>query len=234
MGGGWVFFDAGETLVHPSPSFAELFSAILAREGHDRSPESVTDAARVVFHRFSEAARDQELWTTSAERSRAFWSGVYEHMLEALELPGADGVRDALYVEFTDPENYVLFDDVEPVLPMLRDAGFRLGIVSNFEGWLEDLLDILGIREAFPVRVISGVEGIEKPDRRIYELALERAGAEPGDSVFVGDNPEFDVDPPGALGMRTVLIDRRDRFPSHEGSRISDLRQLPSVLGSDP
>ena len=52
--------------------------------------------------------------------------------------------------------------------------------------------------------VISGIEGVEKPDSRIYELALERAGVAADESVFVGDNPEFDVIPPSELGMFTV------------------------------
>src|SRR6478752_7708896 len=76
-----VLFDVGETLVHPAPSFPELFSTVVAAEGHTRSPDAVIDASRAVFHRFSEAARDVELWTTSPERSARFWKSVYERML---------------------------------------------------------------------------------------------------------------------------------------------------------
>ena len=88
--------------------------------------------------------------------------------------------------------------------------------------------------ETFPVRVISGIEGIEKPDERIYRLALERAGVEAGESVYVGDNPEFDVDPPSVLGMFAVLVDRRGRFPDHRGARVTDLRDLPALLEAVP
>jgi phosphoglycolate phosphatase-like HAD superfamily hydrolase len=81
-----VLFDVGETLVHPAPSFPELFSDVVAGAGHARSPGAVVDASRAVFHRFSEAARDAELWTTSPERSARFWKGVYERMLTELEI----------------------------------------------------------------------------------------------------------------------------------------------------
>jgi putative hydrolase of the HAD superfamily len=225
-----VFFDAGETLVHPSPSYPELFSAVLLHEGIVRSPEQVVDASRVVFHRFSEAARDNELWTTSPERSERFWKGVYERMLETLGLVGRDGIRDILYREFTDLTNYALFDDVAPMIHALGPTGSTLGIVSNYEAWLDELLAHLGIRESFPVRVISGVEGVEKPDPRIYRLALERSGVDAAEAAFVGDNPEFDVAPAAALGMTTVLIDRRARFPDHDGLRIEDLRELRRTL----
>jgi putative hydrolase of the HAD superfamily len=225
-----ILFDAGETLVHPAPSFPALFTQVLAGRGHARTEADVLAASATVFHRFSEAARDRDLWTTSPERSAAFWKGVYARMLEALDLPAADGLRDLLYATFTDLANYALFDDVLPMLDALAPSGATAGIVSNFEAWLEELLGHLEVRERFPVRVISGIEGVEKPDPAIFRLALARAGVGPADAVYVGDNPEFDVDPAVALGMTAVLIDRRERFPDHDGPRIADLRDLAALL----
>jgi putative hydrolase of the HAD superfamily len=227
-----VFFDAGETLVHPTPSFPELFSLIVAREGHRRSPEEVTEASRVVLERFSAAATAETLWTISPDRSRAFWLDVYGRMLASLGLAGTDGLRDVLYREFTDLRNYALFDDVADALASIEASGATLGIISNFEAWLDDLLMALHVRDAFPVRVISGHEGIEKPDPRIFQRALERARVEPNAAAYVGDNPEFDVDPPAALGIFPVLIDRRGRHEGWEGpgTRITHLDQLADAL----
>ena len=225
-----VFFDVGETLVHVEPSFAELFVTVLAGEGHERSLEDVREASAHIYARFSEAARDRSMWTTSPERSRDFWTSVYERMLGALDVPTGDGIAATLHREFTRLENYVLFEDVRPALARLERAGLLLGIVSNFEAWLEEWFGVHELVEIFPVRVISGIEGIEKPDERIYRLALERAEVEAAESVYVGDNPEFDVAPPASLGMFAVLVDRRERFPDHMGSRIRDLRELPALL----
>jgi putative hydrolase of the HAD superfamily len=225
-----VFFDVGETLVHPSPSFPELFVRVVEREGLRVLPEDVRRASRAVTERFSQASRDGERWTTSPERSRAFWVSVYEAMLETLELPSGDRLRDTLYETFTDRANYALFDDVRPMLERLESEGYALGLISNFEAWLDDLLVDLGVREMFSVRVISGVEGVEKPDARIYRLALERAGVEAGEAAYVGDNPEFDVGPPAALGMFPVLIDRGERHVAHVGARITDMAELAGVL----
>jgi putative hydrolase of the HAD superfamily len=225
-----VFFDVGGTLVDSRPSFPELFAATLTRAGHPVSPEAVREASIAVTDGFSRAAQENRLWTTSAERSRAFWTSVYDLMLQALDLPMGDGLRDILYETFTDPSNYRLYDDVRPALDRLGSDGYVLGLISNFEAWLDELLADLGVRERFSVRVISGIEGIEKPDPRIYELALSRAALPASDVAYVGDLPEFDVDPPAELGMHPILLDRRERFADHAGARITDLGELLGAL----
>ena len=226
-----VFFDAGETLVHPHPTFPDLFATILQREGHDVAAETIRERIHVVFDRFKRAADTNELWTTSPEKSRLFWHDVYAAFLRDLGIEDRDGLIDRVYTGFTDRANYRLFEDVPPVLDRLRDAGLELGVVSNFEAWLEQLLEELGVIGYFGVRVISGVEGMEKPDPRIFRLAMDRAGVRPEESVYVGDNPEFDVGPAAAVGMLPVLIDRRERFPDAEGARITSMAELPGVLG---
>ncbi|HEY7659662.1 MAG TPA: HAD-IA family hydrolase [Actinomycetota bacterium] len=226
-----VFFDAGETLVHPYPSFPDLFAEILRGEGFEVSADAVRAHGHVVFDRFEAAARTNELWTTSPERSRRFWHEVYDIVLAELDIPNSNGLVDVVYAAFTDSSNYRLFDDVVPVIDRLGNEGLTLGIVSNFEVWLERLLDELGVRDAFDVCVISGVEGIEKPDPAIFRLAMDRAGVPPERSVYVGDNPRFDVDPARDAGMLPVLIDRRERFPDAPPPRIESLSALPAVLG---
>ena len=226
-----VFFDAGETLVHPHPTFADLFAQTLRTQGYDVSAEIVRERGHVMFERFRSAADANELWTTSLERSRRFWHDVYAVFVRELGIADADGLLDVLYATFTDLANYRVFEDVPPVLDRLRDAGFVLGVVSNFEEWLERLLEQLGVRSYFSVTVVSGIEGIEKPDPRIFALAMERVGVRPELSVYVGDNPEFDVQPALEAGMFPVLLDRRERFPDAPGARITSMGQLPALIG---
>lgn len=225
-----VLFDAGDTILHPAPSFPELFAEVLERLGHVVGEETIRDGLTAIPRRFVEAAERRELWTTSPERSRAFWNSVYELFLTRVGLPTGDGLQESLYEAFTDVRNYDVFDDVREAFGALAAAGLRLGLVSNFEAWLDGLLEHLGIRESFDVRVISGLEGVEKPDPAIFELALERGGLSPGEALYVGDIPELDVDPPLSLGMDAVLIDRRGRHPDFLGPRIEDLRELAAFV----
>jgi putative hydrolase of the HAD superfamily len=225
-----VFFDAGETLVHPSPSFPELFARVVTEQGHPREPVAISDGLTMVSDEFRRASREHALWTTTPERSRRFWLGVYDRFLEVLDLPRADGLADTLYRAFTDRGNYAAFDDVTPTLVALRDAGVELGVISNYEAWLEDLLVDLRLAPMLPIRVVSGIEGVEKPDPAIFLLALERVGLSAAEVVYVGDVPDFDYDPAAALGMFPVLIDRRERHTGFDGARVTDLRDLPALL----
>ena len=225
-----VFFDAGETLVHPAPSFPELFARTVTEAGHPRTADQIVDGLTMVSDEFARAAVEEELWTTHPDRSRRFWVRVYERFLEALDIPAANGLTDTLYGTFTTIENYEAFDDVVPTLRRLRDEGYVLGVISNFEPWLEELLAHLSLDVLLPVRVISGLEGVEKPDPVIFRLALERTGLPPDEVAYVGDIPDFDIVPTAALGMFPVLIDRRERHPDHVGTRVTDLRVVPDVL----
>ena len=225
-----MVFDAGGTLLDPVPSFHELFARVLTEHGHALDPEEIGRGLDAIPRRFVEAADADERWTTSPEGSRRFWVSVYDVFLERAGLPTSDGLQDALYSAFTDVDNYALLPDVPDTLERLEAAGVSLGIISNFEAWLDELLRHLDVRHRFGVRVISGVEGIEKPDPEIFRRSLERLDLPAAEVVYVGDVPELDIRPALKLGMGAVLIDRHDRYPSHDGLRIRDLRELADAL----
>ncbi|MFM8998836.1 MAG: HAD family hydrolase [Actinomycetota bacterium] len=226
-----VFFDAGETLLHAHPTFPDLLASTLRDAGHDVDPDAVHDRIHLMAEAFSAAAAAGDLWTTSAASSRRFWGDVYAVLLDELGVAADRDLVERLYATFTDHANYVLFEDVLPTLEALRDGGIRLGLISNFEDWLVGLLEALGLTAFFETRVISGLEGLEKPDPAIFHLALDRLGVEAAASAYVGDSPEFDMAPASALGMLPVLIDRRDRHPEVPATRIRALTELPPLLG---
>jgi putative hydrolase of the HAD superfamily len=146
---------------------------------------------------------------------------------------GADELAERLFEAFSDLANYRLHGDALPTLERLQGGGFALGVISNFEDWLERLLESLDVTRFFPVRVISGIEGVEKPDPAIFSIALERAGVQPSESVYVGDHPYFDVEAASRAGLVPVLIDRRGRYPDADGIRITSLEDLPQAIGVD-
>jgi putative hydrolase of the HAD superfamily len=232
-----VFFDAGETLVYPHPSFAEVFAEVLREEGHVVDPTKVQEVVSAHSSRFTDYVLEGEgrLWSTSSERSRKMWRGVYDHFLTEVGTPKGqhDHLFERLYARFTDLATYRLHPDAIPVLGRLRKTDLVLGLISNFEEWLERLLETLEVAHFFDVTVISGIEGVEKPDPQIFRIALERTGVAAEQAVYVGDHPFFDVDAAKEAGMVPVLIDRRGRHADTDAIRITSLEDLPAAVGID-
>jgi putative hydrolase of the HAD superfamily len=232
-----VFFDAGETVLHPHPSFSELFASVCRDRGHQVSPAHVDAVqARLAPHLMDLAGDEDDSESTSYAGSsldeasaRRFWMYLYRRFVTELGLDDP-GLPDALFSTFTDLSSYKLFDDVLPALHALHDDGLRLGLISNFERWLEELLVELDVGHLFDVVTISGLAGIEKPDTRIYELALQEAGVEAHEAVHVGDSPALDAEPAAAVGMNVVLLDRAGRYPESAWPRIESLEELRGVV----
>ncbi len=86
----------------------------------------------------------------------------------------------------------------------LSAHGVRLGIVSNSEGRLAELLAEVGLRSYFQVVADSGLLSFEKPDPRIFEYAARGLGVAPGDTVHVGDAWVADIE--GAVGVGAKAI----------------------------
>jgi putative hydrolase of the HAD superfamily len=206
-----VFFDAGETLLHPEPSWSERTLQILGERGHPVTLDEIRGAWLHGGQHFVNAAEEGFVFAASHTDSHFFWTSLYHDMLDHLGIDDHEAA-DVLYETFSDPANYVLFDDAVPTVTALKERGLRLGIISNFEGWLAKLLDHLQIRNLFDIVAISGDLAIEKPDPRIFRWAMEEAGASPERSLHVGDSPNFDAQPAHDLGMVGVLLDRHGRW----------------------
>ena len=226
-----VFFDAGETLLSPKPSWSELSAQVLRERGHDVAVDAMRSAWRHTGEHFTRAADEGRTFSTSHEESKTFWITLYQDLLAFLGIHD-DEAPVVLYETFSSPESYELFPDSVPTLDALAARGLRLGVISNFEGWLRGLLDRLDVTDRFDVLAISGELGWEKPDPRIFTWAMEEAGVDAASSVHIGDSPHFDPAPAAALGMHGVLLDRHGRWDDLDADypRVTSLDELIDLV----
>jgi len=92
------------------------------------------------------------------------------------------------------------------------------------------LMERLGFLGFFEDVVDSEEVGVEKPDPRIFEIALKRVGAAPGETVFVGDIYNVDVVGGRGAGLRVVLVDERGLYPEADCPRVRSLAELADHL----
>jgi putative hydrolase of the HAD superfamily len=129
------------------------------------------------------------------------------------------------------PSGCVLFSDAAQTLAALRAAGLKLGLITNGSARMQRAkLRCLSLEAAFDTVLISEVEGVSKPDARIFRLALERLSTAPEHAVFVGDHPEVDVSGARGAGMKAVW--RRDAKVSRTVQADAVIENLGDLLPS--
>ena len=111
-------------------------------------------------------------------------------------------------------------------LAALRERGLRLGVISNSDGHVEKHLVLAGLRDWFDIVIDSSVVGVEKPDPRIFGLALQQLQIPAGDAIYVGDLLDIDVVGARGAGLEALLYDRFDAYPDVTEGRIRALSQV--------
>jgi putative hydrolase of the HAD superfamily len=150
--------------------------------------------------------------TRDVNRLTEFWRGLYENWLAA---HGHSSETANRFLQLGDELAYggertwfPLFADTLPCLERLRQQGYRMAVISNWDLSLHRILDSLEISPFFERIIVSLEEGVEKPDPELFRVALDRLGVSPGDVVHVGDRQADDVEGAHAAGIRALLLDR--------------------------
>ena len=129
------------------------------------------------------------------------------------------------------PKGFSLFEDVLPVLEKLKQAGLKLGLLSNNEGDIGGLSKKLGLDGLMDVVINAEQVGRGKPYPEIFLEAMSRAGVEPNESVYIGDQYETDIRGSRDVGMLPVLIDRDLNYPYYDSSpRIETMYGISALL----
>lgn len=233
-----IFFDVGETLVYAHPSSAEIMAAVSAEHGLDVAAKQFEAAEAKLGPRITARQGDGELYSISEANSERFWTWVYRELLAELGVEEARRpvLAGAFHNRFKSLETWRLFPDAVPALQAIsqrRQTGLVMGVVSNWEDWLEALLMQLDIHIHFDFLVISANVRREKPDPAIFHEALQRAGVAPEQVLHVGDSLHADVGGAQAAGIRPVLLDRRGRYSPDQvrgATLIRSLAELPPLL----
>ncbi|MCH8118040.1 MAG: HAD family hydrolase, partial [Proteobacteria bacterium] len=86
--------------------------------------------------------------------------------------------------------------------------------------------------------VSAATTGVAKPDRAIFDAAVRAGGAEPHETLHVGDHPEYDVDGARAAGLKTVWVNRNGHeWPSalpQPDKTVADLGELDRIMPQYP
>lgn len=220
-----VLFDAGNTLVFVDGGRVHT---ILAEHGAhiERAEFEVIERdARIELSRRVEAAPggDQQAWreyfVTLIGRS-----GVATHRIPE----AGEAIRRSH--EARHMWTWVR-EGTHDAIARVRQRGYRTAVVSNADGRVEALLEDRGLTEHLEFVIDSEVIGVEKPNRKIFDAAVERLGVDAGRVLYVGDLYAVDVVGARGAGLDALLLDPFDVFAHLEDvPRIAHVLELPDWL----
>ncbi|OUO90336.1 HAD family hydrolase [Gordonibacter sp. An230] len=226
-----VLFDVGSTLIRPFPSVAETMARVAVERGHAFSVDDFA-AHMPAMETYYEAEyrRDGDFWC-SQEGSTAIWLDQYRLVCRRMGLSrDAEGMARAVHEAYRRPEQWGIYPDVFACLDGLKERGFALGVVSNWDAGLEDLLRGLRLLPYFDAVAASAALGCRKPDPVIFETACTALGVPPSAAVHVGDRPDADGDGASAAGIRPVIVDRAGAEEGCGYDRVRGLAELLELL----
>jgi putative hydrolase of the HAD superfamily len=112
----------------------------------------------------------------------------------------------------------------------LRGRGYRLGIISNADGQIAGAMEKLQLAQYFDHMIDSALVGVEKPDQRIFAMALEKLQLPGKACLYVGDHYDNDVLGARNAGLVPVLLDPFDVVIEDDVERIRQLSDLLRLL----
>ena len=220
-----VFLDAGGVLVFPN--WARVADA-LGRHGVRTSGEALAAVELHAKHAVDTGARGEpDLVRGWLVFHRVFAAAG---VTSVAAIAGALGELQDYHAELNLWERVP--PDVVPALQRLRASGRKLVVVSNANGRMRALLERVGVAPHVDLVIDSYEEGVEKPDPRIFQRALERAGARPETTLHVGDLFHTDVVGARAAGLRAVLLDLAGLYHDYDCERVASLDELAEVIES--
>ena len=199
--------DAGNTIIFLDHA---RIARLVSREGFDVSADTLIRCEGEAKLAQEHGALLDFAWAEKSAPGARGWGGMMGTMLARAGLAESrvPAAVEMLWREHVKWNLYSLVPEgTGAALDRVRARGVRVAVVSNSEGMLDLLFTKLGIAQHFDAVVDSGKLGVEKPDPRIFAVAMERCSATPARTLHLGDSVATDVRGAEAAGIRCALVD---------------------------
>jgi putative hydrolase of the HAD superfamily len=222
-----VFLDAGFTLLVPARPVATAYAEEARALG---VAVSDVEMARAVESAFEENARYGHVTDhrSSEELERAAWRAFTSAAASKIPdlAPRHEAWLDRLFAWFDAPESWRVADEAKAFLDLLRAAGKRAAVISNWHGALHPIAAAHGLTPRLEFVLTSAEAGRRKPHAGIFHEALRRAGVDAAHAVHLGDSAIDDVEGALQAGLAAVLVSPKKPLADLMVARVDGFREL--------
>ncbi|MET3698772.1 putative hydrolase of the HAD superfamily [Bacillus oleivorans] len=194
----YIWFDLGYTLVHTNRE--ERFQLLLEKSGIHKSADEIALAYHLADKYFM-----RELPGVLGRQFHKY-AGDYQKLLCEFLAINPESIEKSTAETPQQRMEWRAFPHTIPTLQILRERGYGIGLISNWDQTAKDVLAQTGIDSYLDHKIISSEIQIEKPDQQIFWHALEKAGVSAAESIYIGDNYYDDVVGSRRVGMESILI----------------------------
>jgi putative hydrolase of the HAD superfamily len=218
-----IVYDAVGTLIHVTPSVAEIYVQFGRQFGSKLDVAEVRRRFPIAFAR--QERIDQEAgWRTDEAREKQRWREIVAEVLDDAANPKE--CFELLWSTFSKTEAWTCELQAAQVISTFQERGLRQAVASNFDGRLRGLLDHLPALRCLAPIVISSEVGWRKPAPEFFDHLVKSLNCRPGEILFVGDDRANDYDAARRAGMRAVLFDPARKHVDVD-ERVERLGQMP-------
>ncbi len=207
----FIFFDAGFTLIHPSPGVGHWYAAIAKDFGVEADAARLDAAFLGAWkdNRRESATGGKVAYGSTLDEAKAFWTPVVRatFALAGYNPPSKSAFYDQLFDVFGHAKCWAFYEDALEAIALIQSKGVGVGVVSNWDGRLRSVAEEMGLMARLNAFLISADAGAEKPDPTIFSLAREKAGLSPAAKIgYIGDEPDADGYGPLKAGWSQCLV----------------------------
>lgn len=227
-----VFFDFFNTLAYYQPPREQVYIDVCGDHDIRIEEKALAKSLPLADTFWRDENRHNPIEKRTQEEKFAFWT---EYVIRALRGAGAEIGRDLagkILVRMQQMKwEFKAFHDVANTLKSLKEQSLILGLISNVGQDMQKTYKELGLQPYLDYYVTSLEVGYDKPQPEIFQAALQKARVKPEESIYVGDQYELDIVGARGVGMKAVLIDRKDWFPDiTDCPRIQNLDEIAKYL----
>jgi putative hydrolase of the HAD superfamily len=220
-----ICFDATGTLIELNENVGEVYHRIALEHGVDLPAWRLEDAFRRILRRAPARGVDGDTIATRRRHEVDWWCERVRETFQATDSTACfddfPAFANALFDAYRTADLWRLRPGVSEMLARLRDRGWTLVVVSNFDHRLLEILKDIDIAQFFEFVSIPSESGAAKPDRLVFELVSDSLQTPLETFLYLGDDAKELLDAISDLGLR--VFDIRE---------IEDLEAFPDLASS--
>lgn len=225
-----LVFDFDGTLCHRKPSAMDVFFDLIRETSVEIDPSAKRRTRQFVHYYWAKSPEAAQDIATYGRMTPEFWKHYLKRKLLAYGLEKDKASSLSIRIQTGMEENYQprpwVSPHVPPTLDTLKNRGYTLGLVSNRTGSLEEELQEFGLLPYFNFFYTAGEINSWKPEKEIFEYALDLAQSTPKTTAYIGDNYYADIQGAQKVGLFAILLDPHDTFPEADCTIIQDIQEL--------